>query len=150
MFRKTKKLLKDQLSQGISPRKLSQSLSFGIMIGCFPIFGVTTLIAAILAHVFKMNHLVVQSANYLMYPIHLALIPVYIKLASSIVEVGDIPHQPSLLLEHFHADPMGFFKKMGVLAFLAVLMWTLLTALLFPILCRFFEPLILRMGIKEE
>lgn len=43
-----------------------------------------------------------------MYPV---LIPIYIKVISLIVDVGDVPFRPNLMLELFSKDRVWFLKK---------------------------------------
>ena len=47
MLTRLKESIKNQLTQGVTPEKLSQSLTAGVLIGCFPIIGVSTLLSGL-------------------------------------------------------------------------------------------------------
>lgn len=145
MIKKIKDTVVAQLTQGASPEKLAQSLSAGLLIGCFPLLGFTTAIAGVVGLVFKLNHIVIQTANYMMYPVQILLIPVYIKLVSLIVDVGDVPLRPDLILEAFNRDWQSFLKTYAMVGLYAVCLWLLLSSVLFFILTKIFVPAIQRL-----
>lgn len=146
MIKKIKNTLLAQLIQGVTPEKLSQSLSIGLLIGCFPLLGFTTGLAALAGVVFKLNHIVVQTAHYMMYPVQIILIPVYIKIVSLLVDVGDVPIRPDLILEAFNKDWLGFIKTYSVVGVYAVILWFILSFGLFFLLQKLFVPIIKRLS----
>ena len=146
MIKKVKDTLKSQLTQGASPEKLAQSLSAGFLIGCFPLLGFTTALAAVVGMIFRLNHIVVQTANYLMYPVQIILIPIYIQLVSVIVDVGDVPIRPDLILQAFQKDWLLFLKTYSLVGLYAVLLWVVASAFLFFILQKIFLPAIQRLN----
>lgn len=148
MFKKIKEVLKSQLTQGATPVKLSQSLSAGLLIGCFPLIGSTTALAALFGFIFKLNHIVVQVANYTMYPVQILLIPVYIKVVSLVTDVGDVPIRPDLIIKAFVADWVLFIKLYGLIAIYAVFLWIVLSSILFFVLQKIFLPVITSLSPK--
>lgn len=146
MIKKVKSTLQSQLTQGISPEKLAQSLSAGLLIGCFPLLGFTTGLAAVIGVVFKLNHLVVQTAHYMMYPVQILLIPVYIKVVGFVVDVGDVPVRPDLIIEAFRKDWWGFLKTYAAVGLYAVFLWFIVSAVLFFVLKKLFLPAIKRLN----
>ena len=60
--------VKQQLWQGVTPRKLALSLALGVVISVMPILGITTLFALGLSVLFRLNHVAVVAANYAAYP----------------------------------------------------------------------------------
>lgn len=146
MIQKIKTILKSQLTQGASPEKLAQSLSAGLLIGCFPLLGLTTAMAGLVAFIFKLNHIVIQTAHYMMYPVQIILIPVYIKLISLIIDVGDVPIRPDLIVEGFRSDWLGFLKKYALIGVYAVILWMIVSAFLFFGLKKLFLPAIQRLS----
>jgi uncharacterized protein (DUF2062 family) len=142
MVKKLKETIKGQLTQGVTSEKLAQSLSAGLLIGCFPLLGFTTGLAALFGVIFKLNHLVVQAANYLMYPVQIILIPIYIKVVSLLIDVGDVPIRPDLMLKIFADDWGLFLKKYGVIAIYAILLWFVVSSIMFLVLQKVFKPAI--------
>lgn len=142
MIKKLKDSIKSQLTQGATPEKLAQSLSVGMLIGCFPLLGFATGLAAVFGIIFKLNHIVVQTANYMMYPVQIVLIPVYIKVISLIVDVGDVPIRPDLMIELFRKDWVYFLKTYALIGVYAVILWVVVSAVLFTVLQKLLLPAI--------
>lgn len=138
MFSKIKSIIATELKSGSTPEKISQSLSVGILIGGFPLLGFTTGLGLLFGVTFKLNHIVVQATNYLMYPVQLLLIPVYIKLIGHFTNVGNVPIRPDLILKMFNEDWRVFLKTFGALGLYAVLLWGIVSLFLHFILCRIF------------
>ncbi|MBW2519433.1 MAG: DUF2062 domain-containing protein [Deltaproteobacteria bacterium] len=61
------------LHQGLSPRSLALAIALGATIGIFPTIWGTSLLCFALAGLFRLNHMAVQLANYMVYPIQLGL-----------------------------------------------------------------------------
>lgn len=146
MIKKIKNTLIAQLTQGVTPEKLAQSLSIGLLIGCFPLLGFTTGLAALAGLFFKLNHIVLQTAHYMMYPVQIILIPVYIKVVSLIVDVGDVPIRPDLILEYFNKDWVGFIKAYSLVGLYAVILWFFVSLGLFFLLQKLLVPIITRLS----
>ncbi len=144
MLAKLKESIKNQITQGATPEKLSQSLTAGILIGCFPVIGVTTLLSGLAGYFFKMNHIVIQSANYLMYPVQILMVPVYIKLTSMIVDLGDVPIRPDLIIQLFKDDKALFFKQYALVGLYSVILWLIVAPLIFYGLNRLILPFVKR------
>jgi uncharacterized protein (DUF2062 family) len=60
--------VKQQLWQGVTPRKLALSLALGVVISVMPVLGITALIALGLSVLLRLNHVAVVAANYAAYP----------------------------------------------------------------------------------
>ena len=144
MFKKVKTIIYEQMTAGATPEKLAQSVVCGALIGVFPLLGTTTLLAALSATIFKLNHIVTQTVNYLTYPLQILLFPVYIKVVSMIFDVGDTPLRPDLIVKQFTGAPLVFLKQYGLIGFYAVLLWSIISLVAYFIL----YPIILKIIIK--
>ncbi|MGD9279783.1 MAG: DUF2062 domain-containing protein [Desulfobacterales bacterium] len=72
------KPLKRFLKQGLSYKELALTIAIGVTIGTMPLLGVTTVLCALAAIVLRLNLPVIQFANYLVYPLQIALLaPLY-------------------------------------------------------------------------
>jgi len=70
--------LKSFLTQGLSSRELALSIAFGVTLGTIPVLGMTTILCFLAAIVLRLNLPVIQFANYLVYPLQIALlVPFY-------------------------------------------------------------------------
>ena len=73
------------LKQGISPKQLALSVALGIVIGNIPVFGVSTILCAAIALVFRLNLAAIQIAQAAMAPTQLLLIIPFVRLGEWIL-----------------------------------------------------------------
>jgi hypothetical protein len=101
---------------------LTQTLCIGLAMGVLPLIWGTSLICLWLAHRFRLNHLVLQSVNYLLYPLQIALLIPFCKLGLRL-----IPWGPSLLPDQLSSftqtNVAGAFSLLLLLTFKALLAW---------------------------
>lgn len=90
-----KKRLRCIATSGLTHRKLALTLCIGISLGIMPLIWGTTLICIVLAHVFRLNHVALQSVNYLLYPLQIALLLPFFKLGAYLFPWGP-PVPPNL------------------------------------------------------
>jgi uncharacterized protein (DUF2062 family) len=72
------------LKQGLTPQILALSMTSGIIIGIIPLLGTTTAICTMVAIIFRMNLLVTQIGNWLVYPIQILLVVPFIILGENL------------------------------------------------------------------
>jgi hypothetical protein len=119
-------IIRNSLTQGISPRKLALTVVLGIIVGILPIVWGSTLVCAILAFFLGLNQAGIQAANYLAYPLQIALFLPFHHLGARI-----FPWGPSLsieaLLKGVRQDFAGSIALILLATLKAVAAW-LLTA----------------------
>jgi len=93
IFRKLKTAVLNALRQGWSPEAVSWSVAVGVTWAIFPIYGITMATLGIIGVVWKLNHPIMQSINYLMAPVKFILIIPYIRLGEWMFR----PEQPFTL-----------------------------------------------------
>ena len=81
---------------GLTPRKLALTICVGAALGIMPLVWGTTLICVLLAYLLGLNQVALQSVNYLLYPVQLALLVPFFKLGTWLFPWGP-PVQPRLL-----------------------------------------------------
>ncbi len=86
------------LRQGLTPHKLALSLALGVALSCFPVFGTTTILCAIVAVAFRLNLPAIQVGNYLALPLQLALFIPFMRLGERILRAPRFPLSPEQLL----------------------------------------------------
>jgi uncharacterized protein (DUF2062 family) len=79
------------LKQGMSPNRLALCVALGIVIGNIPILGISTLICAVIALVFRLNLPAIQIVQAAMAPTQILLIIPFVRLGEWILRV---PPQP--------------------------------------------------------
>ncbi len=73
-------LLIGQLRQGLSPARLALALAMGAVIGIMPTIWGTSVLCLIAAHLLRLNQVVTQAANYLVYPLQVACFVPFFRL----------------------------------------------------------------------
>jgi uncharacterized protein (DUF2062 family) len=83
-----KELIRKALSQGISPHQLALTIALGVTIGVIPVVWGSTLLCVFLAFFFRLNQAVIQAANYLAYPLQIALFVPFYRIGAKIFPWG--------------------------------------------------------------
>lgn len=117
--------LKLIVTSGLSPRRLALTICVGSTIGVLPLLWGSSLLCLWLAQRFRLNHLVLQSINYLLYPVQLALLLPFCKLGLLLLPFGTTatPEQLGHLLTVF---PTGITQMLPLILWLtckAVVAW---------------------------
>lgn len=108
--------IKSQLTQGISINRISWSISLGMVLGLFPILGTPTLVCLLAGWMFKLNHVAMQVFKEAVYPLHLALILVFIRLGERLYGAPLLTLSIPELIGKFKESPLGFAREFGMAA----------------------------------
>jgi len=131
-------LVAAQLMQGVTPQKLALSIALGFSLGVIPILGTTTALCAMAAFRLKLNQPIIQLVNWLVYPLQLAWIMVFIRIGEWITRAPHAPLALPIVIEEFHDSPGKFFQEFGLAALHGLVAWLFiapfLTALTFSVL----------------
>ncbi len=123
-----------QLRQGVSPHKLAQSVAFGMVLGTFPVLGSTTTLCLIAAAVFKLNHVAIQTINYVAYPIQFALLIPFFRAGEWIFGAKPIELDIPMIMQEFNVDFMTALKKYSMTALMGVVAWLIFSPIFFAAL----------------
>ena len=135
-----------QLSRGTSPERLAWTIALGIVLGVFPIMGTTTLVCLSAGWLLRLNQPVLHVFRSVVYPLHLALILVFIRIGERMHGVPLIQFSIPQLLSRFKDDPLQFARDFGLAAWHGVTAW-LLVAPVAAVLIKFAVlPLLRRMA----
>ncbi|TDD94544.1 DUF2062 domain-containing protein [Flavobacterium cellulosilyticum] len=100
--------------QGLSPKKLSQSIIVSGLISTIPILGVSTFIITTISLKSKLNLPVMIALSYLMWPIQILMIIPFIKVGQFIFSVPSNHHSVEEIINSFQD---GFFATLSYLSF---------------------------------
>jgi len=133
------------LKRGLSPHDLALAAVVSLGIAVNPIIGSTTVLCLIVGRLLRLNHLVMQTVNYLAYPLQFLLLVPLVRLGEFITGAEALPLSPSLLTEEFQKSFWGFVAKFGLAYVHGLLGWVLVVPVtclgLYFILIRFFRRL---------
>ena len=91
MYRRILEPLLGLLTQGISPDRLALCVAIGVVVGNIPILGVSTILCAAIALVFRLNLAAIQIVQAAMAPTQLLLIIPFVRLGEWILRVPPEP-----------------------------------------------------------
>jgi hypothetical protein len=118
------------LKHGLTPQILALSMASGIIIGTFPLVGTTTAICTMAAILFRMNLLVTQLGNWLVYPIQLLLIVPFIILGEHLFG-SPSTLDPSNILTLLHTDLWTTLRLFSKMILHAAIAWMLCAPIAF-------------------
>ncbi len=131
--------LRSQIARGTDPAGLARAFACGAVCGVFPILGTTGVVGTLFGLLFKLNQVVIQSLHWLLYPAHLALIPVYIRFGEKLFGVEPIPFSIPGALRLFLDSPAAFFAEFGMSCVHCISAWVVTAppiALAVFLICR--------------
>jgi len=137
------------LRQGISPEKVSLGLACGIMIGVFPVVGVTTVLCTIVAIIFRLNLPAIQLVNYLVYPLQFALLIPFFHFGDWLFGVEPLPFSAQELVALFKADFWGAVRQLWDTTLRAIAAWSLVCLPAVAALYFAFTPLLRRLKFSR-
>ena len=136
------------LGQGITPRKIAVSMTLGIVIGIFPVIGITAIWCVIIAALFGLNHAVIQIFNWLVYPLQLILIIPFFRLGNALFQGAPLTVNLDKMLTSYQLD---FWKTMVALwdmTLHALVAWGLACIIIGPILYGALLPFVNKLHPK--
>jgi uncharacterized protein (DUF2062 family) len=113
------------LRHGAEPEKLAWSLALGAVVGVNPLIGSTTLVALALASAFRLNLVASQVGNHAMYPVEIALFPVFIKLGSLLFATRKLPLDGRALWEAVRQHPWDTTRVLWLWEWHALVVWAM-------------------------
>lgn len=120
------KRLQAVLTCGMTPRKLALTLCLGCAVGVLPLLWGTSLLCILLAHLLRLNQVALQSVNYLLYPLQLALLVPFFRLGAWLFPWG--PPLPPQIFVALIRNPGGSWHLLGWITLQSLAAW-LVTAL---------------------
>lgn len=113
------------LRQGATPRQLALSLAIGVCIGCFPLFGVTTLFCTVAALSLRLNLAAMQLANHVCAPLQIILWIPFIRLGEQLFRTERLPLAPKQLIALFRDHPWHALHALWMWEWHAIAVWLL-------------------------
>jgi uncharacterized protein (DUF2062 family) len=130
--------LRRQLTQGVSPGRLAAALALGLVVGLFPVLGTTTLLCGAAAVALRLNQPAVQVANYVAYPLQLALYIPFFQAGAWLFGAPPVPFTLDQVRAELAADLTGTVARYAVANLRAAGAWAvvapLVAAALYPAL----------------
>lgn len=142
--------LLSMLRQGMEPQRLALCVAIGMVMGNIPILGVSSILCALIALVFRLNLPAMQVVQWAMAPTQLLLIIPFVRLGEWLLRA---PYQPltiqsamALMAQGVVTAVVALWSAIVHAGFAWLLVAPLVTYLLYRILTPLFERAALKMG----
>ena len=130
----------DLLRQGLTPEGIALAFAFGLAAGVFPLLGMTTFLGVAIAAILRLNQPTLQLANWLAYPLQLALIRPFARLGEWLVGMPPTPFSVAEVARSVAADPAQAVAAFGLVGLHAVLGWVAVMPIVVLVLYRILLP----------
>jgi len=121
-----------QLTQGVTPQKVSLTLSVGSAVALFPILGTTTTLCVLAGIALGLNQPLVQGVNALCTFIYFPLMLAFVRLGDVIARSPPSSLNIPLMISMATHQPREFLHEFGVTAVHAIIGWTVVMPLWLP------------------
>lgn len=135
-----------QLTQGITPDRIALTLGVGLACGVFPFLGFTTALCFVVAAALRLNQPIIHIVNQLLWPVQLALIPVYVRLGAALFGAEALPFDPQEVSRVFLASQREFWARFGLMGLHAFTAWLLSLPLLIGATWLIVRPILRRVA----
>jgi uncharacterized protein (DUF2062 family) len=130
------------LRQGLSPEGVALSLAFGVAAGLFPVIGATTVLGLAIGVALRLNQPALQLANWLAYPLQIAMIVPLVRLGEWLAGVPPVSFSVAQVVARTTSDPLGALERFGMLGLHGILGWIAVVPLVVLVLYRVLLPIL--------
>ena len=134
LYKRTVEPVVALIKQGISPEKISLGMAWGIILGIFPVLGLTTILCGLAALVFRLNLPAIQLVNFLVYPLQLVLLIPFFHLGNLLFQIEPLPLSAQELITLLQADLWGTIRAFWNTTLRAIVAWLLVSLPIFLLL----------------
>ena len=127
---KVKTFIRSMLKKGMRPEKIAMGVALGGTLGVFPIPGVSTALCAVAAVGLRLNHVVIQTINYAVYPFQILLLGGYIALGNYLFGKNGSSEAFNSMVNLMQADLWQGLLAIKDLALSAAMVWLITSPLL--------------------
>ena len=134
LYKRTVEPVVALIKQGVSPEKISLGMAWGIVLGIFPVMGLTTILCGLAALVFRLNLPAIQLVNFLVYPLQLVLLIPFFHLGNLLFQIEPLPLSAQELITLLQADLWGTIRAFWNTTLRAIVAWLLVSLPIFILL----------------
>jgi hypothetical protein len=125
-------------------------MTLGVVIGCIPTLGMSTLICAAAAHRLNINQPLIQTINFAVYPLQLALLLPFWRAGEWIFGMAPVPLlDVGALLERIDINPWQTLQDFLWVAAAGVAAWALIAPFAGVLLYAGLRPLLQRLSPRQ-
>ncbi len=139
--------LLQQLQAGITPHRLATSFAVGALVGTFPVLASTTLLSLACGFVFRLNHVAVQVAKELTYPLQLLLLIPLLTAGGKLLG-APVPASLAALQVQFNGGAWATLQIFARATGGAIVLWLLAGIPLMLLLAMALRPVLARFSAQ--
>ena len=122
-----------QLTQGVTPSKISLSIAVGSALAVFPILGTTTTLCILAGIALRLNQPIIQGVNALCTFIYFPLLLVFVRAGDWLSRSSPSSLDIKVMIATFSHSPASFFRQFGTTALHAIIGWSVVMPLWIPL-----------------
>jgi uncharacterized protein (DUF2062 family) len=115
-----------QLTQGMTPEKIAETIAIGSCVALFPIPGATTLLCFLVGILLGLNQPIIQLINQALWPVHISAIYLCVRLGETLFGAPHVRFSLRYMSTLFWEDRAMFLHRFGMTALYAIVAWALL------------------------
>ena len=140
-----------QLTQGVTPAKITFTLAVSSVCSLFPFLGFTWLLNLVVGLPLRLNQPIMQTLNQLMTPVHLPMIVVYVKAGEWIWGAKGEAFSVVEMMQNFADLSLGeFLQRFGWIGVYAFTAWIITAPLVFALVYFPLRPVIRRLATTSS
>jgi uncharacterized protein (DUF2062 family) len=117
----------DLLRQGMSPEKLSLTVTLGIIIGIMPFLVIGSYILLALAVILRLNIPVIQIVCHAVIVVKVALFVPFLKMGQAIFSVPQLPYDTNEIFSHLKTEFWDTFSVAWQVSLSGILAWLIIS-----------------------
>jgi hypothetical protein len=122
------------LKQGITPHKIALAASLGALLGIAPVLGTTIVSCTVAALALRLNLVLIQIANNLVYPLQLLLLIPFVQAGQWLFRQPPLPLSVSQIVTMVKADFWGSIVALWSYTWHGAVAWLLFSAIAGPVI----------------
>lgn len=120
------KKFKGFLKQGATPKALAASSTVGLILGVFPMLGVTTLMMGAISVRWRLNLPLMLAVSYLIYPLQIVLLVPFVRVGEWLTGIAPANFSLDAMADAFAKNFTAALIDLGTSNLVAILGWSLL------------------------
>ena len=140
----------EQLTQGLSPKRVAMTIAIGLFLAIIPVVGVTTILCLLAAWALRLNQPIIQLINWLSAPLQILLIFPFIRLGEAIFRAPRMLRSLEELVAMAKSDPLGTMAMLGETLGHAVVAWLIVGPFVVAAVYFASRPLLRRLARRAE
>jgi uncharacterized protein (DUF2062 family) len=122
------------LKQGITPHKIALATALGALLGIAPVLGTTIVSCTVAALALRLNLVLIQIVNNLVYPLQLLLLIPFVQAGQWLFRQPPLPLSVSQIVAMVKADFWGSIVALWSYTWHGAVAWLLFSAIAGPII----------------